>query len=112
MTFKIPFTNFAPKLLQVITDCAALLHAYTPLSSDPDQMKSLKRIAKKLYHCQNPEKVNLKRDLTQPVASATDSAAASETESERLAKKRKLEEQKRSANDMFGPELVAERTKH
>jgi hypothetical protein len=106
-----PLYELRTKLLQVISDCAALLQAYTPLSSDPDQMKSLKRIAKKLYHCQNPEKVNLKRDLTQPMASTTDSPAASETESERLAKKRKLEEQKRSANDMFGPELVTERTK-
>jgi cyclin H len=106
-----PLYELRTKLLQVLSDCAALLQAYTPLSSDPDQMKNLKRIAKKLYHCQNPEKVNLKRDLTQPMASTTDSAAASETESERLAKKRKLEEQKRSTNDMFGPELVTERTK-
>jgi len=107
-----PLYELRVKLLQVLSDCAALLKSYTPLSSDPDQMKNLKRIAKKLYHCQNPEKVNLKRDSAQPPASAPDSAAVSETESERLAKKRKLEEQKHSAQDMFGPELVTERTKH
>jgi cyclin H len=107
-----PLYELRTKLLQVISDCAALLQTYTPLSSDPDQMKNLKRIAKKLYHCQNPEKVNLKRDSAQPPASAPDSATVSEAESERLAKKRKLEEQKRNANHVFGPELVTERTKH
>ncbi|KAJ5573584.1 uncharacterized protein N7459_008011 [Penicillium hispanicum] len=114
-----PFYDLRTKLLQVLADCSALLQSYTPLASDPAQMKGLKRIAKKLYHCQNPEKVNIsqKRESAPPPPStvdATDSPAmTSESESERLAKKRRLEQeqQQRSAKDMFGPELVTERTK-
>ncbi|KAJ5805886.1 uncharacterized protein N7503_003488 [Penicillium pulvis] len=107
-----PLYELRSKLHKVLTDCSALLQAYTTLSSDPNQMKDLKRIAKKLYHCQNPEKVNLahKRDSAQP--QAVSSQVTSESESERLAKKRKLEEKARSgASDIFGPELVTERTK-
>jgi cyclin H len=105
------------KLLQVLAECAVLLQSYTPLSSDPDQMKSLKRIAKKLYHCQNPEKVNLKRDTAAPrlTPAGDGGTVTSESETERLAKKRKLEmeqQQQRGAHDMFGPELVPDRTKH
>lgn len=115
-TLQNPLYDLRTKLVEVLTNCAALLQSYMPLSSDPDQMKNLKRIAKKLYHCQNPEKVSLaqKRDLAQPPASAADSGqVTSESESERLAKKRKLEQQQkqRGANDMFGPELVTDRTK-
>ncbi|KAJ5628594.1 hypothetical protein N7490_010822 [Penicillium lividum] len=107
-----PLYELRSKLHKILTDCSALLNEYTTLSSDPDQMKDLKRIAKKLYHCQNPEKVNIaqKRYSAQP--QAVSSQVTSESESERLAKKRKLEEKARGgASDMFGPELVAERTK-
>ncbi|KAJ5921306.1 hypothetical protein N7466_009632 [Penicillium verhagenii] len=106
-----PLYELRSKLHKVLTDCSSLLQAYTTLSSDPSQMKDLKRIAKKLYHCQNPEKANLaqKRDSAQPQAVSN---VTSESESERLAKKRRLEEKARSgASDMFGPELVTERTK-
>lgn len=114
-----PLQQLRTKLFKVLNECAALLESYTPLSSDPVQMKNLRRIARKLYHCQNPEKVNLaqKRDSTQPtptLPAATDSGpVTSDSEAERLAKKRKLEEEKkgRGAQDMFGPELVTERTK-
>jgi cyclin H len=82
-------------------------------------MKSLKRIAKKLYHCQNPEKVNLaaaqKRESTQPSTAVQSDAGivTSESETERLAKKRKLEQEQkvRQEDDVFGPELVTQRTK-
>ncbi|KAJ5689039.1 hypothetical protein N7462_003431 [Penicillium macrosclerotiorum] len=113
-----PLYELRSKLIKVLNGCASLLKSYKPLSSDPDQMKSLKRIAKKLYHCQNPEKANIaqKRDSTQPsISAAVDSGTVtSESETERLAKKRKLEEERkqRGAHDMFGPELVTERTKH
>lgn len=105
-----PLYELRSKLHAVLTDCSTLLQAYTTLSSDPNQMKDLKRIAKKLYHCQNPEKANLKRDSSQP--QPVSSQVTSESESERLAKKRKLEEKARGGgSDMFGPELVTERTK-
>lgn len=117
-TLQNPLYELRTKLLKVLNDCATLLQSYTPLSSDPEQMKNLKRIAKKLYHCQNPEKANLaqKREAarTQTPTAVTESGfVTSESESERLAKKRKLEEQakQRSAQDVFGPELVADRTR-
>lgn len=117
-TLQNPLYDLRTKLLKVLTDCATLLQSYTPLSSDPEQMKNLKRIAKKLYHCQNPEKANLaqKREAAQtqtPVSAVDSGPVTSESESERLAKKRKLEEQakKRGPQDVFGPELVTARTK-
>lgn len=86
-------------------------------------MANLRRIAKKLYHCQNPEKANIASQKRIPAAAAaaaasgtstasgtpsaaTGSSGASENETERLAKKRKLD-----AHDVFGGELVMERTK-
>ncbi|KAJ5737545.1 uncharacterized protein N7483_002670 [Penicillium malachiteum] len=114
-----PLYELRVKLLNVLTECSALLHSYTPLSEDPDQMKDLKRIAKKLFYCQNPEGKSTKRDSAQSqavaAAAATDSGqVTSESESERLAKKRKLEQEqklKTNGSDIFGPELVADRTK-
>ncbi|OQE40008.1 hypothetical protein PENCOP_c006G06488 [Penicillium coprophilum] len=114
-----PLYEIRSKLHHVLTECSALLQSYTPLSSDPAQMKSLKRIAKKLYHCQNPEKVNLaaarKRDSAQPstIVQSDTGIATSESETERLAKKRKLEQEQlvRQDGDVFGPELVTQRTK-
>ncbi|OGE56969.1 hypothetical protein PENARI_c002G00004 [Penicillium arizonense] len=113
-----PLYEIRCKLHRVLTDCTAFLQSYTPLSSDPAQMKSLKRIAKKLYHCQNPEKANMaaqKRESAQPSTGVPSESgmANSESESERLAKKRKLEKEQKSreSNDVFGPELVTQRTK-
>lgn len=117
-----PLTTLRTKLFHALTNCANLLKAYHPVSSDESQMANLRRIAKKLYHCQNPEKANIASQKRIPAAAAaaasgtstasgTPSAAAgssgtSENETERLAKKRKLD-----ANDVFGGELVTERTK-
>ncbi|KAJ5955211.1 hypothetical protein N7501_009490 [Penicillium viridicatum] len=114
-----PLYEIRSKLHHVLSECSALLQSYTPLSSDPAQMKSLKRIAKKLYHCQNPEKVNLaaaqKRESAQPstAVQSDTGVVTSESETERLAKKRKLEQEQivRQDGDVFGPELVTQRTK-
>lgn len=128
-----PLSALRTKLFSTLESCSAFLKAYKPLSSDPEQMKSLKRIAKKLYHCQNPEKANIAGQKRIPAAAVTAGATAassgsttaagtpadgvgesgtSETEAERSAKKRKLEGGGgTSANDMFGGELVRERTK-
>ena len=117
-----PLTTLRTKLFRTLTNCANLLQAYHPVSSDESQMANLRRIAKKLYHCQNPEKANIASQKRIPAAAvaaasgtstasgtpsgAAGSSGASENESERLAKKRKLD-----ANDVFGGELVTERTK-
>lgn len=115
------------KLFATLSNCAYLLKDYKTLSSDAEQMKNLRRIAKKLYHCQNPEKANIAGRKRIPAAAAGADTAApsstaasaatgtavageSESEQERLAKKRKLEDGD-AANDLFGPELVTQRPK-
>lgn len=111
-----PLYDLRTKLIRTLTDCSALLQSYTPLASDPDQKKNLRRIGKKLYHCQNPSGANLAGQKRIPAAAAaagTGDAGASESEMERLAKKRKLEREQKEkmGNDLFGGELVAQRTK-
>ncbi|KAK2766091.1 hypothetical protein FQN54_007606 [Arachnomyces sp. PD_36] len=55
-----PLSPLRTPILKKIKECADLLSSYTPsASASPERMKSLKRIGKKLYHCQNPEKVDL-----------------------------------------------------
>ncbi|KAE8356154.1 cyclin-like protein [Aspergillus coremiiformis] len=109
-----PLSELRTKLLRTLTGCSNLLQAYTPLASDPDQKKNLRRIRKKLFHCQNPEKADLAGQKRIPAAAAAAVAAAadpatSESEMERLAKKRKLEG--KQPRDIFGGELVTQRTK-
>lgn len=122
-----PLYELRTKLIRTLASCSSLLQSYTPLASDPDQKKHLRRIGKKLYHCQNPtgEKPTLaagqKRIPAAAAAAATatgsgsggDNTGTSESEMERLAKKRKLEreEKEKAGNDLFGGELVAQRTK-
>lgn len=129
------------KLNKVLSSCADLLQTYlsthTP-DSGGGTMKNLKRIGKKLYHCQNPEKIDLvslnraqKREGSSASASASgnntsvpDSGGpttapgaapglSEEAELERVAKKRKLEREKfkKEGAAMFGGELVRERKK-
>ncbi|KAL3432142.1 cyclin-like protein [Aspergillus tetrazonus] len=115
-----PLAHLRAKVLQTLTSCATLLQSYKPLASDPEQKKAMRRIGKKLYHCQNPEKVNLAGQKRVPAAAAAAAASASanpsetatpDSETERLAKKRKLEAEQQKARDIFGGELVMERTK-
>ncbi|KAL4909373.1 hypothetical protein BDW74DRAFT_146449 [Aspergillus multicolor] len=116
-----PLSQLRTKLLSTLSSCATLLNSHKPLSQDPDQMKIVRRIAKKLYHCQNPEKANLAGQKRIPAAAAAAAAIVSgnpsdtptpDSEMERLAKKRKIEaEQKKAGNDIFGGELVMERTR-
>ncbi|KAL2854597.1 cyclin-like protein [Aspergillus pseudodeflectus] len=112
-----PLTQLRSKVLTTLDSCSALLQCYKPLASDPDQKKALRRIGKKLYHCQNPEKVNLAGQKRIPAAAMAAAAASAsdpatpESEMERLAKKRKLESEAKRRDDIFGGELVMERTK-
>ncbi|KKK24389.1 hypothetical protein P175DRAFT_0450782 [Aspergillus ochraceoroseus IBT 24754] len=110
-----PLCELRTKLYTTLTKCSNLLQSYTPLASDPDQKKVMRRIGKKLYHCQNPEKVNLAGHKRIPAAAATapSDPATPESEMERIAKKRKLEREQKSreAQDIFGGELVMQRTK-
>ncbi|KAH3143299.1 hypothetical protein LV164_004580 [Aspergillus fumigatus] len=112
-----PLYELRVKLLRTLNQCAALLQSYKPLNSDPEQMKNLKRIGKKFYYCQNPEKISLAGQKRIPAAAAAAASAGegatSESEVERQAKKRKLEREQRDreARDIFGGELVAQRVK-
>ncbi|KAL2862306.1 TFIIH complex kinase subunit CCL1 [Aspergillus lucknowensis] len=116
-----PLTQLHAKLLTTLHNCSTLLQSYKPLASDPDQKKAMRRIGKKLYHCQNPEKVNnLAGQKRIPAAAAATAATASandhdhatpESEMEQIAKKRKVEGDARRKDDIFGGELVMERTR-
>lgn len=100
------------KLFKTLSDCAILLQSYTPSSADAEMMKNLKRIAKKRHHCANPEKANLGARKRDPGVSAG-GEGTSESDVERMAKKRKLEREKmdKDGNELFGGELVMNRTK-
>jgi cyclin H len=106
------------KLLHTLSSCSALLQSYTPSTADADQMKNLKRIAKKRHHCANPDKANLAGRKRDPAMAAAGGAGGGETgtsesEVERMAKKRRLEREQRDKDgkELFGGELVTNRTK-
>lgn len=130
------------KLTSVLSSCSDLLSSYpsTQSNADPARMKNLKRIDKKLYHCQNPEKVDLvglnraqKRQgsaaaagMTTGVTSAPPTPAGEDrsqpqggktadedAELQRAAKKRKLERERfeKEGADVFGGELISEKKK-
>lgn len=117
------------KLNAVLSACRDLLSSYPSTQISPEQrMDKLKRIGKKLYHCQNPEKAdlvslnraqkrasgNIATTDTAPVSTAPTPAGAAEgamdedTDLEHAAKKRKLEREKfeREGASLFGGELV------
>lgn len=122
-----PLSELRAKIYRTLTNCASLLQSYKSLAEDPSQKATARRISKKLYHCQNPEKANNITSAGQkriPAAAAAAAAAASaatasgdggtsESDVERIAKKRKLEREQREkeGRDLFGGELVAQRTK-
>ena len=125
-------SSIRAKLVQTITKCSNILQSYKPISSDAGEVGHLKRIAKKLYHCQNPEKVGgirgsatadqlagHKRDVGAagtPTASSSIAGTAEsgrgvpESETDRLAKKRKLEPGVEAGGEesggISGPSLV------
>jgi cyclin H len=110
-----PLEMIRTKLMSTLSDCSRLLESYSPLSSNPETIKDLKRIAKKVYQCQMVEKLDpaapgsgQKRSTGKPGAEGT-----SESELERVAKKRRLERERREqeGRDIFGGELVAQRSK-
>ena len=87
-----------PKIVSVLRACARML-APTP----PFDRAELKRIDKKLYTCQNPEKVDL---IALNKAHKRDGAQDGKLH-ESVAKKRKLERESsmREGDELFGPSL-------
>lgn len=114
-----PLAMIRTKLLTVVSDCSKLLESYTPSSADPANQKRLKGIAKKVHQCQQVEKIDpaapgsgQKRSSGNVPGAAAD--GASESEMERVAKKRRLERERREreGKDVFGGALVTQRNKN
>lgn len=111
-----PLEMIRTKLMTTLSDCASLLESYAPLASNPDTMKHLRAIAKKVYQCQMIEKLDPAAPGSgqkRSTGSLPGTEGASESELERAAKKRRLERERREqeSRDIFGGELVAQRKK-
>ncbi|EED12950.1 cyclin Ccl1, putative [Talaromyces stipitatus ATCC 10500] len=110
-----PLEMIRMKLLTTLSDCVSLLESYTPFSANSENLKELKAIAKKVYQCQMIEKLDPAAPGSGQKRSTGISGAegASESELERVAKKRRLERERREkeGKDIFGGELVARRKK-
>lgn len=107
-----PLVILRTKLLNTLSECSKTLGSYVPLASNPDIMKRLRGIAKKVYQCELIEKL----DPGAPESGqkrVPGAEGASESEIDRAAKKRRLEREKREreAKDVFGGELVAQRSR-
>lgn len=97
--FLTTLASIRPKLLATLSSCAALLRSYTATSNNPDTMKELRRIGKKLYQCQNPEKMDIVA-----MSKAQKREDVNEEELEAARKKRKLEREmaEQEAGEVFG----------
>ncbi|EER39174.1 conserved hypothetical protein [Histoplasma capsulatum H143] len=134
------FSALRTKLSFILNSCSTILSTYQTNhmpSTAPATMKNLKRIGRKLYHCQNPEKIDL-RNLNRAAKREGSSAAAvrgtgtgtgtpaaaaeagagvagdgDEAELQRAAKKRKLERERfqQEGARLFGGDLVEQRKK-
>ncbi|KAF2093926.1 cyclin-like protein [Rhizodiscina lignyota] len=87
-----------PKVMATIRLCAEMLQSFEQLGRD-----ELIRIDKKIYKCQNPEKVDL---VSLNRAQKRDETVDGKLD-ESVAKRRKLEREKsmREGEDIFGPQL-------
>lgn len=92
-----PILALQQKLHQTLSSCSDILRSHEPLSTNTTQMQNLKRIAKKLYRCQNPEKVNNHNNNPATSASATGDESGGGIDADkadRAVKKRRLEQQR------------------
>ncbi|OWP04035.1 hypothetical protein B2J93_8416 [Marssonina coronariae] len=87
------------KVMSTLEKCAEILRTVDP-SSEPSavERKELQALAKKLKKCRNPEKMDL-------VGLQRAKREGEEAIDEKVVKKRKLEKEKSSADDLFGPEI-------
>lgn len=111
-----PLEMIRAKLTSTLASCSEVLESYTPLSSNPEMMKDLKRIAKKVYQCQMIENLDPAAPGSgqkRATGNVPGAEGTSESDLERAAKKRRLEREKREreSRDIFGGELVAQRNK-
>lgn len=114
-----PLASIRMKLLTRLSDCVALLDSYVPISSDIEKRKSLVGFAKRVHQCQNIDRQDAAARTASPAKRTSGDSplggevGISESERERVAKKRRLERERREkeGRDIFGGELVAQRTK-
>lgn len=105
--------NLRAKLDLAINSCAGMLSAYRSEAdvdeSEVKEMKrEMKRIGRKLHLCQNPEKMDIVAVTKQKAA---EKRAGSESDKERVLKKRKLERERLEQDgDVFGPSLKSSTT--
>ena len=83
---------FREKVEQTLASCRQVLQSYHSLSNDPVQMQNLKRIAKKLYHCQNPDKVNLHKGNAYNSSPGSGPEGNNHDVTDRAVKKRRLDQ--------------------
>ncbi|KAI9818386.1 MAG: hypothetical protein M1827_000444 [Pycnora praestabilis] len=98
-------SSLKPKVITTIRTCASLLSSCTvSVESSKEEKKELTRIDKKLYHCRNPEKMDL---VGLNKAQKREGDVAEGEVDEKAAKKRKLERETRQkeVDDVFGPAL-------
>ncbi|RDW60100.1 hypothetical protein BP5796_11706 [Coleophoma crateriformis] len=99
---KLPAEPMREKVMMTLEDCSSILRTVEPTSQPSgDELKELKRLAKKLNKCRNPEKMDL-------VGLQRAKREGEDGEEEKAIKKRKLEREKsaREGDDLFGPALT------
>lgn len=98
------------KLEHTIKACAEMLSSYksedeAEEAERKEMKKEMKRIGKKLHLCQNPEKVDI---IAVTKQKAAEKREGSESNMERVLKKRKLERERLERDgDVFGPSIQA-----
>lgn len=93
------------RLVDTVGACSRMLSSYRPGSKDPTRAEIM-RVQKKLDRCQDPDRLDIVKVAEDKMASKR---AEAESDEERKAKKRKLQESKNANNDadVFGPDLKA-----
>ena len=88
------------KLLTTLRSCSALLASWKEPDDNPAEKKEISRIGKKLFKCQNPEKLNI-------VALNAAQKRDGDKDSEKAERKRRKVEGKTVEGDadVFGPDL-------
>jgi cyclin H len=96
-------SSMREKLVSTVTACAELLSSYVSPDNDTVRAKEIRKAGRKLIACQNPEKTDLV-ELTR--LKAAEKREGSESDAERVLKKRKMEREKlQKDGDVFGQNL-------
>ena len=91
------------RLLSLLEQCAGLMTRSSSRGPDETETMELKRIDKKLYHCRNPEKI----DLVGMNKAVKEGSNGDKVDEEKVVKKRKIERDRaaKEEQDLFGAPL-------